>query len=208
MNHSCLKQLSAEAFLNDLMDMLLKKSEDFREDRHRCDAAVEELMRGSDEEARPSARDDLEAVHKQGASNLIFSVFLGFRANLEHFIDPVARTFMDVDFEVFLRENAAKRLPEYERAQALRSRFYASLPPAQREVYEDVAVYAEHLETVIPKLGHYYGFLLGDILLPRVVPGYCPDRTLTARYGRRMEAYLGIALEDGNIVDGPQNDPH
>ena len=37
--------------------------------------------------------------------------------------------------------------------------------------FEDIVVYI-YLETVVPKLAHYYGYLLGNELLPCIIPGY------------------------------------
>ena len=179
--------------IKSLIDLLEETSADFAEDRKRCDDAVAMLRTAN---LTPSVDDEIDAIHRQALSNLLFSGFLGFKANWDHYINPVERTFMDVDFDVFLCEATAKKLPEYECAQIVRLQFYSLLTPNQRIVYEDIAAYGEHLETVIPKLGHYYGFLLGNFLLPHIVLGYCPDQRLTMQYRRRLEAYLGLVLED------------
>lgn len=189
-----MNQVTDKELLDAIITMLQEKFEDFREDRHRCDAAVTILSGELGGETTPSIHDELDAIHRQAASNLLFSGFLGFMANLDHYINPVARTFLDVDAEVFLREATAKKLPDYEKAQAVRSQFYSLLTPEQREVYEDIAIYALHLESVIPKLGHYYGYLLGNTLLPRIVPGYYPDFKLAAHYKRQIEEFMGYPV--------------
>ena len=38
----------------------------------------------------------------------------------------------------------------------------------------------------------YYGYLLGNELLPRVIPGYYPDSMQTARYTAMIKSYLGL----------------
>ena len=142
--------------------------------------------------AVPSVQEEMDAIEKQFSSNLLFSAYLGIKANLDNFKDPVARNFLDVDYDVYLREKAARRLPEYESAKIMRDRFYAQLSPAQRKKYEAVIVYTSHLETAGPKLAHYYGYLLGNELLPRVIPGYYPDSIQTARYTTMIKSYLGL----------------
>lgn len=176
-----LEQLTGEKMIELLRHWLEETSADFAEDRKRCADAVEILRTAN---LTPSVDDEMAAIHKQAFSNLLFWGFLGFKAYLDHYINPVERTFMDVDFDVFLREAIAGRLPEYERAQTVRSQFYSLLTPEQRVAYEDISLYACHLESVVPKLGHYYGFLLGNTILPRVLMGYCPDRNLTTQYKR------------------------
>lgn len=131
------------------------------------------------------------AIEQQCASDLLFSGFLGLKANLDNFKNPVARNFLDVDFEVYLRGEVAHRLPEYEQAQKNREQFYSQLTSAQREIYEDVSTYTCHLETVGPKLAHYFGYLLGNELLPRIIPGYCVDSVLTFRYNAVLGKYMG-----------------
>ena len=103
----------------------------------------------------------------------------------------MARNFLDVDFEVYLREETAYRLPEYVDAQKNRERFYSQLTSAQREIYEDVSTYTSHLETLGPKLAHYFGYLLGNELLPRTVPGYHVDSVLTIKYNTLLAKYMG-----------------
>ena len=141
--------------------------------------------------AVPSVQEEMEAVEKQTASQLLFSAYLGIKANLDNFINPIVKNFLDVDYDVYLREKAARRLPEYESAKNTRDRFYAQLSPTQRKKYEAVIAYTSHLETAGPKLAHYYGYLLGNELLPRVIPGYYPDSVQTARYTAMIQAYFG-----------------
>ena len=45
----------------------------------------------------PSTQEAVEAIYRQIGSGLLFSFFLGLKANFDHFIDPIGRTFMDVD---------------------------------------------------------------------------------------------------------------
>lgn len=194
MMQTILELLDDRIIAESMIKIMEEHSGDFREDKNRCIEAVDKLWHEMGEGAVPSVFEEIEAIHRQFASNLIFSGFLGFQANLNHYRDPVARTFLDVDFETYLLEGTAKRLPEYENAQNMRRKFYATLSPEQREIYSDIALYADHLQSVGPKLAHYYGYLLGNAILPRVVPGYCPDIRHTTQYRRRLEDYLGFTV--------------
>lgn len=164
-----------------------EKSEDFAIDYQRYNAAIDALQK----ELGDAVTDEIDAIAQQCASDLLFSGLLGIKANLDNFIDPVARNFLDVDFEVYLREGTAHRLPEYERAQEVRDQFYSQLTTAQKEIYADILTYASHLEAVGPKLAHYYGYILGNQLLPRVIPGYHEDSVLTIKYSTILENYFG-----------------
>lgn len=182
-----LENLTGHNAVEAFVQWMAGKDEDFAADYQQYTEAMDVLQK----ELGNLVKDEIDAIEQQCASNLLFSGFLGLKANLDNFIDPVVRNFLDVDFEVYLREETAHRLPEYERAQKVRDRFYSLLTPAQKEIYEDVITYTSHLETVGPKLAHYYGYLLGNELLPRIVPGYHSDMVLTIKYNSMLEDYFG-----------------
>lgn len=181
------EHLTSHSIAQAFIQWLKEESEEFAADHKRYIDAMKTLG----EELGEAVTDEINAIEQQCASDLLFSGFLGLKANLDHFINPVARSFLDVDFEVFLREEIAHRLPDYEQAQKKQERFYSRLTSAQREIYEDVSTYTSHLETVGPKLAHYFGYLLGNELLPRIIPGYCADSVLTIKYNAILEKYMG-----------------
>lgn len=182
-----LENLTGPHVTESFVQWLAKESEDFAADHHNYLVAIDALRR----ELGDAVTDEIDAIVRQSTSNLLFSAFLGLKANLDNFINPVARNFLDVDFEVYLREETSHRLPEYEHAQNVRGQFYSLLTPAQKETYADVVTYTCHLETVGPKLAHYCGYMLGNELLPWVIPGYHADFGLTMRYIAMLEEYFG-----------------
>lgn len=179
--------LTSHQIVETFVQWMAKEYEEFAADYQRYMDAMDTLR----QELGDSVTDEIDAIEKQCASDLLFSGLLGLKANLDNFIDPVARNFLDVDFDVYLREETAHRLPAYEQAQKIRSQFYSLLTPAQREIYEDVLTYNSHVETVGPKVAHYFGYILGNKLLPRVVPGYHSDMVLTIKYNAMLEDYFG-----------------
>jgi len=179
--------LTSHHIVETFVQWMAKEHEDFAVDHQRYLDAIAALQ----QELGDAVTDEIDAIEQQCASDLLFSGLLGLKANLDNFIDPVARNFLDADFEVYLREETAHRLPDYEQAQKVRNRFYSLLTPAQKEIYEDVITYTSHLETVGPKLAHYFGYILGNALLPRVVPGYHSNMVLTIRYNAMLEDYFG-----------------
>lgn len=189
-----LDQLTGKAIVEALTDVMAESFEDFAEARNRYQQAVAGLRDQLGTDSSPSVQEVVEAIQRQTVSNLLYSGYLGIKANLDHFLDPVARNFLDVDFEVFLREETARRLPEYESALKIREQFFSILSPAQKALYEDISTYVCHLETVGPKLAHYYGYLLGNDLLHWIVPGYHPALVLTIRYRGMLEEYFGKKL--------------
>ena len=86
-------------------------------------------------------------------------------------------------------------LPEYRKAEASRARFFALLTPKQRALYEDVTAYDTYLKTTGSKLAHYYGYLLGNWLLPRIIPSYHPDLVQTINYQMQLKGFFADARE-------------
>lgn len=164
-------QLTGQALTNSLIEFLEQHCEDFPEIRKKYQEAIAQT-----EEGKKLA----EAIDAQTASDLLFSAVLGLKANLDHFRDPIARTFLEVDPEIYLRESVAHSLPQYIEAQKIRD---------AAEYDDDITAYTTYLENVGPKLAHYFGYLLGDELLPRVIPGYQPDPILTIRYQAWVQEY-------------------
>ena len=182
--------LTGRESADNFIEGLITRSPDIAEDHQRFQDAITCFKNNLGEETHPSADDLIDAIYRQTASNWLFSSYLGFQANLEHFLNPVARTFIEVDPEIYLRESVARDLPEYTSAQAIIDRFLRQLPLKLEEAYEAVVAYIAHLETIVPKMAHYTGFLLGNEILPRVVPGYQPDAKLTVCYCMILEEYL------------------
>lgn len=186
-----MERLAGRETMELLMDMLEEKSADFAEDRIRCADAVKKLQGMIVE---PSVYDVMDAIYEQTSVAFLFSLCLGLKANLDHFVDPVARTFLEADSETYLWEGMMRQLPEYVKAQAVRQWFAGALSVELQPTYEDIAMFAVHLEGAIPKLAHYYGYLLGNALFSRVVPGYYPDVHLTMQYRRKIEDDLGMKI--------------
>lgn len=189
-----LDRLTGKSIVQELLGVMAENFQDFAQEQSRYLDAMRILQDELGTDISPCAQDDMNAIEQQVASSLFFSGLLGVKANLDNYIDPIARSFLDVDPEIYLREDVAHRLPKYEQAQQVRDRFYASLSPAQKDRYADVISYVSYLQTVGPKLAHYYGYLLGNELLYQVIPGYRPDTAQTIRYRKTLEQYLGQKL--------------
>lgn len=192
---SMMEQLTGKVIAEALVETLSRNFEDFAPVKERYDKAIRSLR----EELGDPVQHEEDAIAQLTASNLTFSGFLGLKANLDHFTDPVARNFLDVDTETYLRENTARRLPAYRQAQEARSRFYALLTAEQKELYEDITAYVAYLETAGPKLAHYWGYILGNKIMHHMIPGYHDDPVLTAKYQMMLKAYFGNQIQDKYI---------
>ena len=166
-----MEQLTGQTLTNSLIEFLEQHCEDFSEIREKYQEAIAQTEKG---------KELADAISAQAASDLLFSAALGLKANLDHFRDPIARTFLEVDPEIYLRESVAHSLPQYIEAQKIRD---------AAEANDAIIEYTTYLETFGPKLAHYFGYLLGDELLPKIIPGYQPDPLLTIRYQAWVQEY-------------------
>lgn len=169
-----MEQLTGQALTDLLTQFLEQHCEGFPEIREKFQEAIVQA-----EEGKKLA----EAIDAQTASDLLFSAALGLKANLDHFRDPIARTFLEVDPETYLQESVAHSMPQYIEAQKILNTV---------GVNDAIIEYTTYLETFGPKLAHYFGYLLGDEFLPKIIPGYQPDPLLTIRYRDWVRTYMGM----------------
>jgi hypothetical protein len=182
--------LARKECADSLVENLIATSKDFAEDHRHFEETIAYFRVASPNNTTPSVDDLLDAIHRLISSQFIFAGYLGFQANVDHYLNPVARTFMEVDPEVYLRESVARTLPEYVSAKAIIDSFRSQLSSEQQEKFESVAMYIAHLETIIPKIAHYEGFLLGNGLLRYILPGYQPDIQLTTCYSWMLKEHM------------------
>ena len=178
-----------------MIELLEEQFDDFPEMRKNYIAAMQKLKQQLGDDPSVSIEELEEAIEQQLQSDLLFSAVLGIKANLDNFINPVSKNFLDTDFEVFLREEMAHGLPGYSQGSKKESKFFAQLDKEQQKIYGDIQQYTTYLETTAPKVAHYYGFLMGEDLLYRIVPGYYSDISLQVRYSHIMKKYFGKHMD-------------
>lgn len=133
----------------------------------------------------------LDAINRRCEADLLFCGSLGYQANLQNFRDPIARTFMDVDCEEYLRVNVLQGMPQRDQAEAEINAFYHSLTEVQKGTWEAISSYLVSLELDLTKLAHYAGFMFANEMLGYTEPGYTPNLVLSLRYRRFMSEWFG-----------------
>lgn len=190
------EKISYKKIVATLVDAMAANSDEFVADQTCFSETISLLKTQLGPNPSPSVNDVVDSIYQQIGSSLLFSCFLGLKANLDRFIDPIGHIFLDVDPETYLRENVARHLPDYQCALYVQEQFYKILSPAQKEMFDEgIITYICHLETVGPKLAHYYGYILGDQLFPHVIPGYIADTPLSFQYRHMLECSLGVSLK-------------
>ncbi len=132
----------------------------------------------------------IKAIERRCEADLIFCGSLGYEANLKNFRDPIARTFMDVDFEDYLRVEVLQNMPQRDCSEREIEEFRLSLTEEQKGVFEAVSSYLVFLELDLTKLAHYAGFMFANEMLYYTEPGYSANLVLSLRYRRFMEEWF------------------
>ena len=188
---------NTKRIMEDLREMLREIDLQYPEEEQRYQEGLIKFKAVIDEEKLALLEAEIAAEERRIASNMVYLVWRGLQQNLACHQNPVAKKFIELDYEDIHREDLMNGMPDSVAAGNAGRKLALALSDAERELNPTTWYYA-YFETVAYKVAHYYGFKLGDALLPMVEPGYCSDPALTFRYGREVEDYLKVNLSKLN----------
>lgn len=187
MNTRTLNILNAEEMVKVMTAYIESFSKDFAHAKEEYEQSIVFLRKEVGDEKVDKL---IDAINRRCEADLIFCGSLGYEANLKNFRDPIARTFMDVDFEEYLRVEVLQNMPQRDLAEREINEFYQSLTDAQKGSYEAVSSYLVFLELDLTKLAHYAGFMFANDMLYFTEPGYTANLVLSLRYRSFMEDWF------------------
>lgn len=194
MKTNVMEILDAKAMLERMVAFIEEKQfSDFKPCRDEYLKAIDKLRTQVGEEAIDKL---LDAIDRRCEADMLFCGSLGYQANLANFRDPVARTFLDVDFEDYLRVHVLEDMPQRDTAEREIDEFFHSLNDEQKEIYEAVSSYLVYLELDLTKLAHYYGFIFANKMLYYTEPGYHQNFCLSLRYQNFMEKWFSVPFDE------------
>lgn len=177
-----------------MIEVIEKKNfNDFKPCRDEYLKAIEKLRTQVGAEAINKL---LDAIDRRCEADMLFCGSLGYQANLANFRDPVARTFLDVDFEDYLRVHVLEDMPHRDASEREIDDFFHSLNEEQKEIYEPISSYLVSLELDLTKLAHYYGFIFANQMLYYTEPGYHQNFCLSLRYQNFMEKWFSVPFDE------------
>ena len=140
------------------------------------------------EQAKDSLPDSTypDALEAQFTAKLLYIAYQGFRWSLDCFQQPVNKLRINTDYEDLHQEQQLSHLPEVIRQEKSIHAAYEDFSPAQQEAAAQIGDYYAYLETVGFKIVHYWGFVLGNRMLPMLVPGFLPDFDFAAKYAHMI----------------------
>ena len=180
-----------KGLITDLADLLRANDEEFAESEKNYLAAVEILRKELPPGSSPTLDDYLAACESDVISAVAYAGYLGFRVNLENFHHPIGINFVRLDTIDYLKGHLFGHFPVNYRNAQVREAFSKSLPVAFKQLHDYIQDYFTHMECAGPKLAHYAGYIIGNLILPWVEPGYREDYCQTMAFAAETEKYMG-----------------
>ena len=181
-----------KGLITDLADLLRANDEEFAESEKNYLAAVEILRKELPSGSSPTLDDYLAACESDVISAVAYAGYLGFRVNLENFHHPIGIDFVRLDTIDYLKGHLFGHFPVNYRNAQVREAFSKSLPVAFKQLHDYIQDYFTHMECAGPKLAHYAGYIIGNLILPWVEPGYREDACQTMAFAAETKKFMGI----------------
>ena len=186
-----LSNLFSVSIVTELSNWLLEKDFDFPPVQAAYQDAAKILVNhlGKEAEAFLSAQD------QQIISDLRYSAYLGFQANLANFRCPGGNHFVAEGSDHFLREHVMYSLPGRVNYDTIIAAFQTGYGQSAELQLDAIQNYYIYLETVGPKLAHYCGYVFANHFLSLVEPGYVCDGAQTSIYTMELSRELGFPVK-------------
>ena len=181
-----------KGLIPDLADLLRANDEEFAESEKNYLAAVEILRKELPPGSSPTLDDYLAACESDVISAVAYAGYLGFRVNLENFHHPIGINFVRLDTIDYLKGHLFGHFPVNYRNAQVREAFSKSLPVAFKQLHDYIQDYFTHMECAGPKLAHYAGYIIGNLILPWVEPGYREDACQTMAFAAETKKFMGM----------------
>ena len=181
-----------KGLITDLADLLRANDEEFAESEKNYLAAVEILRKELPSGSSPTLDDYLAACESDVISAVAYAGYLGFRVNLENFHHPIGIDFVRLDTIDYLKGHLFGHFPVNYRNAQVREAFSKSLPVAFKQLHDYIQDYFTHMECAGPNLAHYAGYIIGNLILPWVEPGYREDACQTMAFAAETKKFMGI----------------
>ena len=181
-----------KSVIEDLADLLRANDAEFAESEKKYLAAVNILRAELPSELTPTLDEFLDACETDVISAVAYAGYLGFRVNLENFHHPIGIDFVRLDTIDYLKDHLFGHFPLNYRNAQVRAAFNKSLPAVFEKLHDNIQDYFRHMECAGPKLAHYAGYIIGNLILPWVEPGYREDACQTMAFAAETKKFMGI----------------
>lgn len=185
-----------DAELKNFMLAYLKNNlEDFRACENEFDISITNLRNSLSEEKVCELNELITSMYRQIIAGMKYEIILGMKANYDYYESPATNDFLECDIGIYTKEKTLSVLPAYVEEQKNIMRLIKSLDIDEGEFYDGIREYFIYLDTVCPKLFHFFGYLIGNQLFAEIVPGYTSNIEHIMKYTSLLEDYFGCKLD-------------
>lgn len=186
-----LSNLFSDSMITELNNWLVEKDLDFPP----IQAAYQDAAKNLINQLGKEAEEFLSAQDQQIISDLRYSAYLGFQANLANFRCPGGNHFVTQGSDRFLHEHIMYNLPGRISHDTIITAFRTRYGQSAGLQLDAIQNYYIYLETVGPKLAHYWGYVFANHFLSSVEPGYVCDGAQTSIYTMELSRELGFPVK-------------
>ena len=182
--------LNDSVIVERMFDYIDAWCEDFKEVKTRAESAVDDMLASIGSEAVNAL---ITALKQQVASDIRFATSQGIKANLSEFRNPSNIVILNCGLEHYIQESIMLNQPARKDAEKVVAEIIREYEIADMECFASITEFHTYLETVCPKLAHFYGYITANKILALTEPGYTPNLIQTMKYTREMKKYFGIS---------------
>ena len=182
--------LNDSVIVEKMFDYIDAWCEDFEEVKTRAESAVDDMIASIGSEAVNAL---ITALKQQVASDIRFATSQGIKANLSEFRNPSNIVILGCGLEHYVQDSIMLNLPARKNAEKVVSEIIKDYEIADMECFASIMEFHTYLETVCPKLAHFYGYITANKILSLTEPGYVSNQMQTMKYTREMKKYFGIS---------------
>lgn len=200
MNKQTYNILKTNEMLKKMIMAIENFSEDFVDIKKEYDQAILSLRNELGDEKIDKL---LNAINHRNEADMLYCTSLGYRDNLNNFRNPIEHTFMDVNFDEYLRIKVLQKMPQRYTAETEIETFFNSLNDIQKNYFNAISYYLISLNLDLTKFAHYVGFMFANKMLYFTEPGYTHNSVLSIRYRSFMLDWFGEKFEQWCNFDDP-----
>lgn len=194
-------QLIDSFLIEELKRYLGERCSDYAEAEKKYLRRVREFE-STEENAKALINGIIMQREKTITACMLFAGYRSFEANKENFRKSKRSFSQFYEPEQYLNERVMKSMPIPVQTTLELRKAYETMTEEQKEMYEDIVNYFILLEDHGIKLAHFYGYVLANHLLYKMIPGYTEDKFQTQGYAKELSTYLCFDVHPCSTFSG------
>lgn len=194
-------QLIDSLLIEELKRYLAERCSDYAEAEKKYLRRVREFE-STEEHAEALINGIIMQREKTITACMLFAGYRGFEANKENFRKSKRSFSQFYEPEQYLNERIMRSMSIPVQTTIELRKTYETMTEEQKNIYDDIISFFILLENHGTKLAHFYGYMLANHWLYKMIPGYTEDQFQTQRYTKELSSYLGFDVLSRSTCGG------